>query len=221
MPTKLLLSGPPNGGKTSLLTSLNPKTTLVISRDGKAFGLPLHHKTVTEFSDADDLINQIGEAVVAFIDKTGENPETIVIDSISKVFLDIEARVLARVKSFPYGVVNTEIGKLVNFLENDIAPNCNIVFVSHTQLDPDQGVHQLVNAGGSYGKKGGILSEVDQAIAIEIKGKKRVLWYRSYPMSARTTIEDLPDSVPLEDYNLQDHLNTLSQVSDEVSGFAL
>lgn len=154
MSVKVLISGLPNVGKSTLIKDLDPTKTLLISRDGKKSPLPVPKKTIAEFVDVDDLINQIVEAVKAYVEKNNSNPETIVIDSISKVFLDIEAKILERVKSFPYGVINTEISKFMNFLEQQIAPACNLVMISHAQLNTDTNAYELVNAGGSWGKKG-------------------------------------------------------------------
>lgn len=221
MPVKLLISGQPNTGKTTLLKTLDPARTLVISRDGKAFPFKLVNRSIKDFTDADDLINQISDAVVAYVEKFDKNPETIVVDSISKILLDIEARVLSRVKSFPYGVVNTEITKLTEFLEAEIAQNCNLILVSHAIFNTDTNNYELVNAGGSWGKKGGMLSEVDNGIFIEIKNKKRTIHNRSAQLAARTTLEDIPDSVPIEDYNLQDHMDLLASSLHEADEYSI
>lgn len=154
MSVKVLISGLPNSGKSTLIKDLDPTKTLLISRDGKKSPLLLPKKTIEDFSDVDDLIAQISEAVQAYVAKFDANPETIVIDSISKIFLDIEARILARVKSFPYGQINIEINKFMEFLEHQIAVHCNLVMISHAQLNTETNQYELVNAGGSWGKKG-------------------------------------------------------------------
>lgn len=151
---KVLISGLPNVGKSTLIKDLDPAKTLLISRDGKKSPLKLPKKTIESFIDADDLISQITVAIQSYIEKNDKNPETIVIDSISKIFLDIESRILAKVKSFPYGVINIEIAKIMEFLEHQIAPMCNLIMISHAQLNVDTGAYELVNAGGSWGKKG-------------------------------------------------------------------
>lgn len=211
-----------NTGKTTLLKSLDPKKTLVISRDGKKFPYAIPKKTIVDFVDIDDLIAQITEAIGAFNEKFGYFPETVAIDSISKIFLDIESRILARVKSFPYGEINKEISKLVEFLEHEIATNCNLVMVSHALLNADTGSFDLVNAGGSWGKKGGMISEVDNSIFVEIKNKKkRVIHHRSPALASRTVLEELPDSQPIEEYDLQAHIDALNAQMDESDSFEL
>lgn len=149
---KLLVSSLPNIGKTTLLQTL--EDVLVIARDGKRYPFPQAHVNVPDFTSADELINLIVEKVEAYEDKMGKLPKTIAIDSISKILLDIEGYTLEQVKSFPYGKVNTEIKKVVDFIERDMAPNFNIVLVSHALYNEDVSGYALVNAGGSYGKKG-------------------------------------------------------------------
>jgi hypothetical protein len=205
--SKLLIGGITNSGKTSVLQTL--EDVLVIARDGKQYPFPQAHVNVPDFTDIDQLINLVYEKVEAYEEKMGKQPKTIAIDSISKILLDIEGYVLEQVKSFPYGKVNTEIKKFVDFIERDMCPTFNVVLVSHALFNEDTNGYNLVNAGGSYGKKGGMLSEVDEAIFVEVKGKSRVVHYRNAKMAARTTIAELPDSISLDDFNLQTHLDLL------------
>lgn len=216
---KLLISSLPAVGKTTLLKDL--KDVLVIARDGKRYPFTQPHVNVPDFTNADQLINLIVEKVEAYENKMGEMPKTIAIDSISKILLDIEGYVLEQVKSFPYGKVNTEIKKVVDFIERDMAENFNVVLVSHALYDEEVTGYKLVNAGGSYGKKGGMLSEVDEAIFLELKGKKRLVNFRNSKLISRTTCEDLPESVPVEDFNLQDHLETLMHKQNKASEWSL
>ena len=216
---KLLVSSPPAWGKTTLLKSL--KDVLVISRDGKKYPFPQPHVNVPDFTSADQFIDIIVQAVESYEEKIGKEPVTIAFDSISKVLLDIEAYTLEQVKSFPYGKVNTEIKKVVDFIEREMAPAFNIVLVSHALYSEELNGYQLVNAGGSYGKKGGMLSEVDEAIFLEIKGKKRIIHYRNPRMVARTTVADLPDDAPADDFNLQEHIELLQAQQSEASKWSL
>jgi len=216
---KILISGLPNIGKTTILQTLTD--VLVIARDGKKYPFPQPHVNIPDFDTAEELIDIITTKIEAYEDKMGVLPKTIVIDSLSKILLDIEGNVLARVKSYPYGVVNTEIKLIVDFIERDLADVFNIVLVSHAIYDEDTVGYKLVNAGGSWGKKGGILSEVDQACFIELRGKKRILHYRNPKLAARTTIADLPDSIPLEEFNLQKHLDLLTNEQEQVEEWSL
>lgn len=66
-----------------------------------------------------------------------------------------------------------------------------------------------------------VLSETDNAIFIETKNGKRIIHNRSIKFPARSTIADLPDSVLVDDYNLNDHIKALSALEDEVADFIL
>lgn len=216
---KLLVSSLPNIGKTTLLKSLTD--VLVIARDGKKYPFPQPHVNVPDFTSADQLIDIIVEKVEAYEDKIGSLPKTVAIDSVSKILLDIEGYTLEQVKSFPYGKVNTEIKKFVDFIERDMVPNFNVVLVSHAMYSEDVSGYSLVNAGGSYGKKGGILSEVDEAIFVELRGKKRIVHFRNSKMCSRTTMADLPENSPIEDFDLQKHLESLQSKQQDAEKWSL
>ncbi len=216
---KLLLSALPGIGKTTLLSRL--KDVMVIARDGKKYPFAQPHRNVPNFESVDEFIAGVVDAVERYEEKAGEPPKVIVFDSISKVLLDIEAYTLEQVKSFPYGKVNTEIKRLVDFIENEVCPNFDVVLVSHAQYNEDTAGYSLVNAGGSYGKKGGMFSEVDEALFLELKGKKRTVHYRNSKMVARTTCSDLPDSTELEGFSLQEHIEMLRNKQSEASEWSL
>ena len=217
---KLLVSALPAIGKTTMLKDL--KEVLVIARDGKKYPFEQPHVNVPDFESADEFIAMVVEKVEAYETKMGKPPRILAFDSMSKIVLDVEAYVLEQVKSFPYGKVNTEIKKIVDFIERDVCENFDVVLVSHAMYNEEVSGYQLVNAGGSYGKKGGILSEVDEAVFIEMKGKKRILHYRNPRMVARTTVANLPDSVPLTDeFRLQKHIEMLRSKQNKAAEWSL
>jgi len=218
---KLLISSLPNIGKTTLLKSLTD--VLVIARDGKKYPFEQPHVNVPDFISIDTLIDLIVEKVGAYEEKFKELPKTVAIDSGSKIFLDIEGYVLDQVKAFPYGKVNTEIKKFVDFIERDMVPNFNVVVVSHAMYSEDVSGYSLVNAGGSYGKKGGMLSEVDEALFVELKGKKRIVHCRNSKMCSRTTMdkEALPDTIDIDDFNLQAHIELLMNKQSKAEKWSL
>ena len=67
----------------------------------------------------------------------------------------------------------------------------------------------------------GFLSEVDQAIFLETKANKRTIHFRSTKFPARTLREEDEDSVPVDDFNLQDYLDILVETQQSVDEFAL
>ena len=88
MSAKVLVTGLANTGKTSLLKPL--KNVLVFSRDGKPFSLELPHVNVPDYGKIDELLDLIQEKLDAYKTKMGEYPDTLVFDSVSRIFTDIE-----------------------------------------------------------------------------------------------------------------------------------
>lgn len=204
---KILLSGLSNSGKTSLLQTLTD--VLVIANDGKKYPFKQPHVNVPQVTTADELIVEIEGALERYETKFDTLPKTLVIDSISKVLLDIESHYVATISSFPYGQIGKDISQLMNYIENELVQNgCNVIFVSHAMKDID-GQYSLVTSGGAAGKRGGVIADVDNAIYIEIKGKKRTIWYKNPKLLARSLNADLPEFVELDDFNLQNYLEVL------------
>ncbi|MDH5256677.1 MAG: ATP-binding protein, partial [Gammaproteobacteria bacterium] len=190
-------------------------------RDGKQYPFEQPHVNVPDFTSVGELIDLIVEKVNAYEEKMGAIPKTIAIDSVSKILLDIEGYCLEQIKSFPYGKINTEIKQFVDFVERDLTPTFNVVLVSHALYHEDTTGYALVNAGGSYGKKGGLLSEVDEAIFLALNGKDRIIHHRNSKMAARTTMADLPDNVPAPDFNLQKHIELLGTKQSKAATWSL
>ena len=216
---KLLISALPNAGKTSLLKGL--KDSLVIANDGKQFPFHQPHINISEVTSASGFIAEIDAGLDAYNNKFGNYPKIVVIDSISKVLLDIESYYVSTISSFPYGQIGKDITELMSYIENELVKNgCSVIFVSHAMKD-DDGYFKLVTSGGAAGKRGGVIADVDNAIYIEIKGKKRVIHYKNPKLLARSLNEDLPEFVPIEDFNLQDYMDNLIANDNTVDEWSL
>lgn len=119
-----------------------------------------------------------------------------------------------------YSQLDREIKQFADFLEELLANGINIIIISHALYDAETSKHNLVGKG-SFAKLGGFLSVVDESIFITAKNDKRVLYFRSTKYPARTLLEYLPDSIPAEDFDLQEHIVKLSQLADVASEFSL
>ena len=62
---------------------------------------------------------------------------------------------------------------------------------------------------------------MDEAIFIEPKGDKRILHFRSTKFPARSLIADLPNSMNVNEFNLQDHMDLLRNCGEIAEEFAL
>lgn len=220
MSVKLLISAEANAGKTTLTRNL--EDTLVISCDGKRYPFPTPHVLISSFGTTAELINLITEKIEAYHAKFGKYPKTIVFDSVSKIFEIMYNTCNDKYTGFAiYSKLDSEVNLLNNFIEHSlIASDLNVVLISHAIYDTDAAKYFLVGKG-AFQKKGGYLSEVDEGIFIEVKGNKRILHFRSGKFPARSLQADLPDTLPIEEFDLQKHIELLQTNADSVEEFAL
>lgn len=219
MAFKLLISGESNSGKTSLTKNL--ENSLVISHDGKKYPFQIPHATISDFTTADELIAFVEEKALAYKEKFGSLPDTIVFDSVSRIYETMDHSCNKRFTGFKvYSELNLDIGRFADFLEQLVSNGVNVIIISHAIYDADAGKFVLVGKG-SFNKLGGFLSVVDNGIFLETKNGKRIIHYRSTKFPARTLLEDLPDSVPLDQFELQTHLEQLAKTSADASEFEL
>ena len=90
MAVKLLIAGLSNSGKTTLLKSL--KKAYVLSHDGKKFPFPIPHTNVPTFDGVSQLTGLMTTKIQAYQDSFGDLPDTVVIDTASKIFDTIEKK---------------------------------------------------------------------------------------------------------------------------------
>ena len=112
---KCLITGMPNTGKTTLLSTL--KDVLVVSRDGKPFSLPLPHYNVEVYNTMGEFLDTLEEKINAYSEKFGSVPKTIAFDSVSRIFTDIEIASSKRYTGFNvWSNVNKEINEFLEAL---------------------------------------------------------------------------------------------------------
>ena len=219
MAFKLLISGESNAGKTSLTRSM--KDTLVISHDGKPYQFAIPHGLMTDATTAEAVISFTESKALAYKEKYGKLPASIVFDSVSCIYDSFYDSCNRRFTGFTiYSQLDREIKQFADFLEELLANGINIVILSHALYDSETSKHNLVGKG-SFAKRGGFLSAVEESIFITAKNDKRVLYFRSTKYPARTLLEDMPDFIPVEDFDLQNHIAKLSQLADVASEFSL
>ena len=220
MSVKILISAEANSGKTTLTKNL--ENSLVVSHDGKRYPFPIPHVLVPTFETVEALISLTIEKIEAYNKKFDKYPDTVVFDSVSKIFDTIHANCNEKFKGFViYSELDKEVVAFTAFIENSlIASGMNVVLISHALYDADTAKYNLVGKG-SFAKRGGFLAEVDEAVFIEIKSNKRVLHFKSPKLPARSLQEDLPASLPIEDFNLQDHINLLAGNAGKIDQYQL
>jgi hypothetical protein len=220
MAIKLLIAAESNSGKTTLTKDL--QDSLVISHDGKQYPFPVPHVMVSDFTSVTELIDLVNTKVEAYHEKFDKYPTTIVFDSVSKIFDTMLSYNNKKHSGFKiYSELNSDITEFTSYIQNTlIASNINVVLISHALYDQDTAKYNLVGKG-DFAKRGGFLAEVDYSLFIEVKGQKRILHFRSPKFPARTLRPEDPDTLPVEDFNLQDYLTTLMDEQQTVDEFEL
>lgn len=210
---KILITGLPNTGKTTLLKTL--KNAFVVSRDGKPFSLPMPHFNVPEYVKIDDLLDMVQEKLTVYEEKFKKSPDTICFDSVSRIFTDIETSCSKRFKGYEvWSNVNREINTFLEAINSMLDSGFNVVLIAHAVWDGDAKKY-IETCKGSFAKTGGFLSTVDYAINIDIVGNKRILTHRGNNLS-RTLLEDMPEKEDASSFNLQTYLNKIKQQSEVV-----
>lgn len=213
MSAKILVTGLPNTGKTSLLGKL--KDVLVIARDGKPFSLELPHFNVPEYSTVDELLDMVQEKIETYKEKFKEYPKTIAFDSVSRIFTDIETSCNRRFNGFDVWTnVNKEINLFLEAINQLQEAGFNVILVAHAVWD-ENAKKFIETAKGSFAKIGGFLSTVDYAINIDLIGKKRVITHRGNSLS-RSLIDEVPDKEDASEFDFQEYINLIRKRSTNV-----
>ena len=215
MSAKILITGLANSGKTSLLKPL--EKALVFSRDGKPFSLELPHTNISDYAKIDELLDVVAEKYETYKEKTGAYPETVVFDSVSRIFTDIETNCQSKYKGFDvWSNVNMEVNRFVAAVNQLHTENrVNVVLIAHAVFDMESKTY-TETCKGSFAKTGGFLSTVDYAVNISIVGSKRFVTHKGMQLS-RTLLEDMPEKEDVNNFNLQHYLDRIKEKSTIVT----
>jgi len=218
MAIKLLVSGLAGAGKTELLRSLG-KETFVVSRDAKQFSLPIPHMLVDTYYDMDTLLygatikddegnDQLIPGIVdkldAYSEKFGSYPETVVIDSVSQIFMDVidKASQTPNIYGSQGAEITKEIAKLTKFVHEFLELNgVNVILINHVIEEKAEGkfTGELIPFGsGKFLQKGGFFSTVNESITLVLEGTHRVVYTRDPRKQARTMLPNTPDKMYLK-----------------------
>jgi len=211
---KLLVTGQENSGKTSLISSI--KDGLVMSTDNKAFRGKVPHFRYTIYNGLEDLIDTIGIKIEAYEAKFKKLPETFVIDSVTHLQNAIIKYNNDKYTGFNiWSAINKDILALNSFIEDELIPSgINVVITAHTIYDTDNAKFKI-DSPGNFGKTGGFMSIVDEAIYLETKGNKRILHYSTMKFPCRTLQENLPESINVNDFDINKHIKLLESSVQE------
>ena len=227
---KVTVTGAANTGKTSILKSLNNKS-FVVSMDGKRFPFAIPHVHIDtmihdeEASVATRFVGQVTDALIAYKEHYGQYPDTVVFDSISNILSHLANEILVKVEDgfTQYNMIGTESEVIMAYIEKTlIARGISVVLISHTLYNDKTGKYELIGGVGNFKNKGGIVSVTDESIYIEVTPTLHKVHLRSRIFNtARTLVEELPDSSPMSEYSLQDHLDKLKAKTSTTGSFEI
>ena len=237
MAERILISGKSNSGKTTLTKNLPPDQTYVIAVDEKPYQFQIPHTNIYGFTNMESFVRGsnvevegvtmyqegVYDKLSKFEEKFGHMPKYLVIDSVSRVFQIAYDNLNEK---FPtdnfklYAALDREIKQLRQLLVELQDNGINVIIISHALYDEKTGTYSMVDSG-KFSKSGGFLSIVDHAVFIELKGKKRTIHHKNPSFASRSLLEDLPDSQPIEEYDLQAHIDLIEASKGDNSDYLL
>lgn len=208
MSVKILVTAFEKSGKSTITSKL--RNSLVFNFDAKEYGFKVLHSNMKNYEGMQAIIKLMSEKIKAFKEKTGKLPENVVIDTVTQMYSAMQLYNANRFKGFDIHTANTRDTLEFNeFIEKQLIPNgMNVIIVAHTKYDESTGRH-VIPAAGSFKDAGSWLSVVNDGIFVEHKNGKLIVHLKTMKFPCRTTLEELPEFVPIEDYSLQDHIDKL------------
>lgn len=170
----------------------------------------------------DALLETIAEKLQAYKEKFGKYPENLIFDTVTQMYSAMQKYNSDKYKGFDVHSKNGQETMAFNqFIEQQLLPaGINVIIVAHTLYDEATSRH-IIPATGAFAKAGSWTSVVNDSIFLEVKSNKLVVHLKGLKYPARTTLTDLPDSIPVEEYSLQDHLDQLTAKSVEFEDYIL
>ena len=217
---KFLLTGFEACGKSTITSALTE--AIVVNMDQKEYNFKVPHVNIKEYEGMDVLIALVTQKVEAYSAKFGKLPKTIVFDTVTQMYSAMQKYNADKYKGFDVHTKNNQETMAFNqFIEQDLIPaGINVVIVAHTLYDEATSRH-IIPATGAFAKAGSWLSVVNNSAFVERKTNKLVVHLRGLKFPTRTTIEGLPESVDIDDYSLQDHLDQLASTQIEAEEWLL
>lgn len=209
-----------NSGKTTTISSI--KDALVVSTDNKAFTGKVPHFRYSTYEGLDELLGTISSKIEAYQEKFNKLPRTLVIDSVTHLAVNMEKYWNEKATGFNvWSGLGKDITAFNSYLEDVIIANgINVVFTSHCQFDKDTARYQI-SAAGQFGKNGSWLSVTDNAVFLEVKGGKRTVHHTNPKFPCRSNLSDIPESQPIEDYDINAHISALESAVEESDSWTL
>jgi len=216
---KLLISGRASSGKTTKISEI--KNALVLVSDDKSFPFKMAHFRHTEYEGAVSLKNLLIEKIRAYKEKFGSKPDVVIIDSITHLYQQMYVWAEANNKGFEkFNAMQSETLSVNALLERLLIDNgMSVVITAHTVFNESTQNYEIP-AVGKFKESGGWLSLVDNAVHISTEYNRRTVYLDSIKYPARSTIE-VKQSLEIDEYSVQEHIDKLLGASNEADDFSI
>lgn len=210
MAVKFLVAAFEKSGKSTITSKL--RNSFVFNFDAKEYGFKVPHSNMKNYNGMSNLLAQMIEKLKLYKEKTGSYPETVVLDTVTQMYSAMQAynSEPGRYKGFAIHTANTKDTLDFNeFIEKQLIPNgMNVIIVAHTKYDESTSRY-IIPASGAFKDGGSWTSVVNDSVYIEQKNGKLIVHLDNLKYPCRTTLKDLPESISIEEYDLQEHLDKL------------
>lgn len=224
MAIKLLISGFENSGKTTLISGL--QDALIINCDKKKFSGKVAHANYEEWMGIDHFSKFVNAKISNYKTKFNKLPTFVVFDTITQLYTDMTRYNNKYFKGYEIHSQNNRDTLNINaYIENtllaetDKKPGINVIILAHVTVDKEG--RYTIPAQGQFRDSGGWLSVVNEAIFIERTKEKHIIHLKSDMYPARTLLEVSEATIPMKDFNLQEHCNKLIEFNEEYKDFEL
>ncbi|RUT51681.1 hypothetical protein BWK51_00070 [Campylobacter fetus] len=217
---KLLISGYEASGKSTIASKI--ENALVINFDKKEYNFAIPHADFKEYTGMASVLNFVNEKITKYKEVYGEFPKFIIFDTVTQLYSAMTRHNSNKFTGFNiHSQNNTDTLDFNSYIEDFLIPNgMSIVIVAHTKPDEASGRH-IIPAQGQFRDAGSWLSVVNDAIFIEKASGKLNVFFRSFKYPARTTIKDIQEKIPVEEFDINEYLKTLTNSKTQADKFAL
>ena len=188
MAIKMLVTGMENSGKTTLISKITPPA-FVLNADKKDFLFEIYHADMKKFTGLNPLKEAVISKLEAIKEKHGQYPNAFIVDTITKLYGMIEIYCSSKFTQNGYEKF-TQKNQTTDLLDDFISEttskfDIDLILVSHVQYDNNLKTY-TIPASGAFGKAGGWLARVNEAIYIN--KANRTIFARSNEFPARTML---------------------------------
>jgi len=217
---KILVSAFESSGKSTITSKL--EDALIFNMDHKEYGFKVPHANIKDYEGMTELLNTVSEKIQGYKEKFGQFPKTIVFDTVTQMYSSMQKFNADKFKGFDIHSNNNRDTLAFNeFIEQSLIPsNINVVITAHAMWDEATSRH-IIPATGAFAKAGSWLSVVNDSIFIEKKSNKLIVHTSSMKFPSRTTLSDMKESIPMDEYDLQEHINKLAAQKFEAEEYVL